>query len=562
MSSLSNVPGNERNVSHLDCIITEPYLAKPESAVESRDASLAFRCLRLRLLCLLGFGGWALFDIILFGDLDPVFCLGVVSPVCAGLILLTTAAPLGFAILLFLRPSLPASGLRAIEATLVCLCAMSLTWLRYSTLDHTLAVAATAIGPEGFGPSYASAFNNLALLCVVVTFGVVIRNSWTRTLVVVAGLTLASLSIEIVCRFARFPAGSQHLLSSAIMTALTLFIGGGVTVFVSYRTGQLQGQVSEARRLLREFGQYRVIRRLGSGGMGEVYLAEHRLLKRACAIKLIRPEKAADKTFVKRFEREVAAATRLAHPAAVQVYDYGRATDGTLYYVMECLPGLTLDAVVQRSGPLPPARVVHILRQVCGALRAAHLMGLVHRDVKPGNVMLCRFEDRTDVAKLLDFGLVAGEVVGDETRLTELNCILGTPRYLSPEQAQGADAGPTADLYSLGAVGFFLLTGRSPFAGRNTLEFLHAHLTAPVPSPSATRPGIPVDLEAVIVRLLAKEPANRFASAGELDAALGACRCATDWRETDAVQWWEAVMGTDQSSTRVEPTAVANRPRE
>ena len=204
-------------------------------------------------------------------------------------------------------------------------------------------------------------------------------------------------------------------------------------MFNSARINAYRREAASARKV----GNYLLVQRLGGGGMGEVFLARHRLLKRPCAVKLIRPERAADATFASRFEREVAATTRLNHPAAVQVYDYGRTDDGHFYYVMEYLPGLTLDEVVAAGGPMPPARVVHILRQVCGALRAAHRLGLVHRDVKPGNIMACRFEDRADVAKLLDFGLVVDVESAEDQRLTQVGGILGTPAYMSPEQARG-----------------------------------------------------------------------------------------------------------------------------
>jgi serine/threonine-protein kinase len=245
----------------------------------------------------------------------------------------------------------------------------------------------------------------------------------------------------------------------------------------------------------------------------------------------------------------------------VQVYDYGRTDDGTFYYVMEFLPGLTLGEVVKRGGPLPPARVVHILRQVCGALWAAHLLGLGHRDVKPANVMLCRFADRADVAKLLDFGIVAGGAGEDETRLTQAGGILGTPDSMSPEQARGTKVGPASDLYSLGAVGFFLLTGGPPFNGTSSLELLHAHLTAPVPSLSSARPEVPVDLEVVILRLLAQDPPDRFASASDLGAALDICCCAQDWSEADANKWWESASAPDPSTSAAPGASSAGEPQ-
>jgi serine/threonine protein kinase len=321
------------------------------------------------------------------------------------------------------------------------------------------------------------------------------------------------------------------------VTNLVVFLGvaAGMTVFNSARLDSYRREAAAAR----EVGPYRLGRKLGGGGMGEVFLAEHRLLKRPCAVKLIRAEKAADDTFVKRFGREIQAATRLGHPAAVQVYDYGQAPDGTCYYVMEYLPGLTLEQLVRRHGPFPPGRVIHVLRQVCGALSEAHAQGLVHRDVKPGNLMLCRLGGRSDTAKLLDFGLVV-EPGGTDTRITQTEAPLGTPAYMSPEQARGAArVGPASDLYSLGAVAYFLLTGRPPFSGPSALGLLHAHATVPVVPPSVHNPAIAADLDAVIVRLLAKAPGDRYGSAAEVEAALSQCQAAAEWTEQDAARWWD-----------------------
>jgi serine/threonine-protein kinase len=202
--------------------------------------------------------------------------------------------------------------------------------------------------------------------------------------------------------------------------------------------------------------------------MGEVYLAEHRLLKRPCAVKLNHPERAGDAAALHRFEREVRATAQLTHPNTVEIYDYGHAEDGTFYYVMEYLPGLDLDDLVTRYGPVPPARAVHFLRQLCGTSQKAHAAGLVHRDIKPGNVLVCRHGGRHDVAKLLDFGLVqaAGARGDDPSRLTATGAVVGTPAYMAPEQARGAEAADVrSDLYSLGALGYFLSAGRPPFQG-------------------------------------------------------------------------------------------------
>jgi len=289
---------------------------------------------------------------------------------------------------------------------------------------------------------------------------------------------------------------------------------------------------------VREVGQYRLMERIGAGGMGEVFKAEHRLLKRACVVKMVRQDMVSDETFVRRFKREVAAATQLRHPAAMQVYDYGQTSDGTMYYVMEHIPGLTLAQVVERAGPLVPARVVPILRQLCGALAEAHALGLVHRDIKPSNIMLGCFGGRADAVKLLDFGLV-GITSGAETRMTRTDVFLGTPAYMSPEQASGADAGPKSDLYSLGAVAYFLLTGRDPFVADHPLKLIHAHLSQHVEPPSSHGARIPADLESVILRLLSKAPDDRFSSATEVDAALAHVAATDEWDDTDALDWWD-----------------------
>ncbi len=530
--------------------ITRPYaysqsnpgsLAASETVAVRSEESNPTRSLmhrRLRLLCILGFGGWSFFDAVVFGGLDPVFRLDVIGMVCAAILFVVTIAPLISVLILFARPTISERWLTAIELHLIFLCAATMAGLRFTTVEFCLTAAGTSSIDARVAPVYAAALNNLLLLCCVVVFGVVVPSRWQRTLTVVAGLTCAALMAEVVARITQFPSGNDSLPSAAMMTCLTLFIGVGVTVFGSYRIGRLEGQVNEARRLLRELGPYKLVRRLGGGGMGEVYLAQHRLLKRPCAVKLIRSEKATEETFIRRFEREVQAATRLAHQSAVQIYDYGREADGTFYYVMEYLPGFTLEDAVRNSGPMHHGRVIDVLRQVCGALAEAHGLGLIHRDVKPGNVMLCRLGGRVDAVKLLDFGLVA-DTDSSDTRLTQSGGILGTPAYMSPEQARGAhDLGPASDLYSLGAVAYFLLTGRPPFVSPNSLELLHAHLTASVTPPSVYNPNVPSDLASVVLRLLAKQPADRFADAVTTDRALAGCDRG-DWTDAKAADWWE-----------------------
>jgi serine/threonine-protein kinase len=305
-----------------------------------------------------------------------------------------------------------------------------------------------------------------------------------------------------------------------------------VAVFGSHRQSVLREEVYEARKL----GQYQLKRRLGSGGMGEVYLAEHVLLKQPVALKMIRPDRGGDPEVMGRFEREVQATARLEHPNTVEIYDYGRADDGTFYYVMEYLPGLNLDELVERYGPMPAPRTVHVLRQVCGALHEAHDMGMVHRDIKPGNIIVCERGGVPDVAKLLDFGLV--KVVQHDSgdpKLTVPGVAAGTPAFMSPEQAVGRQLDARCDIYSLGAVAHFVLTGTLPFAGRPT----YARTRETPPLLSERWPHVPYDLSVVIRRCLAPAPADRFPDAVSLERALAACAEVAPWDETEATQWWQ-----------------------
>jgi serine/threonine-protein kinase len=283
--------------------------------------------------------------------------------------------------------------------------------------------------------------------------------------------------------------------------------------------------------------------------MGEVYLAEHRLLKRPCAIKLIKPESASNPRSLARFEREVRATARLSHPNTVEVYDYGSTDDGTFYYVMEYLPGLSLADLLGKYGPLPPGRVIYLLRQACGALAEAHAAGLIHRDLKPANIFAARRGGKTDVAKVLDFGLVKPTDADDRADLSREGTIRGTPLYMAPEQTTpGRPIDHRIDLYALGAVAYELLTGRPPFEGEGAVQVLIAHARDPVLPPSRRRPGVPEDLERVVLRCLAKDPDGRFPDADGLEQALAACEDAATWDAARAARWWRDAGLPDASS--------------
>jgi serine/threonine-protein kinase len=294
----------------------------------------------------------------------------------------------------------------------------------------------------------------------------------------------------------------------------------------------------------RQMGQYHLKERIGAGGMGEVYLAEHSLLKRPCAIKLIHPGSQADPTALARFEREVRTTAKLTHWNTVDVFDYGRTDDGTFYYVMEFLPGMSLYDLVRRFGPLPASRVIHLVRQTCHALREAHGQGLIHRDIKPANIFVARLGGVCDVAKLLDFGLVKHSEDEPNSELSQEGTFSGSPLYMSPEQFTAVrDVGPRSDIYSLGATAYFALCGKVPFDGKNAVQVMIAHARDPVPPPSQILVSIPADLEQVVLRCLAKRPDERFSNVDELEQALNACADAEGWGDAAAADWWRDIGG-------------------
>jgi serine/threonine-protein kinase len=325
---------------------------------------------------------------------------------------------------------------------------------------------------------------------------------------------------------------------------------GGFSTSAASAAGSQPHPTSEADLAqARQLGPYRLRQPIGAGAMGEVYLAEHRFLKRPCALKLIRPDRMGDPLALERFEREVRVTATLSHPNTVEIYDYGRTSDGTYYYVMEYQPGLNLGKLVQQHGPLPPGRVVYLLRQVCQALREAHAVGLIHRDIKPSNIIAARRGGRDDVAKLLDFGLVR-PAEAPTAALSAEGQILGTPLFMSPEQAAGArELDQRSDLYSLGAVAYHLMTGRPPFSGAGGMAVLVAHARDPVVPPSRIRTGIPEDLERVVLRCLAKDAADRFADAESLERALLECACSGNWDQDRAARWWRDASRFEQSHT-------------
>jgi len=376
----------------------------------------------------------------------------------------------------------------------------------------------------------------LTWFALIVGYGMLIPNSPRRCAIVVGLLAVTPLSIcGAAAIYGRLAENARTLVFLAEIT-IWLTTASAIAVYGCHRIEVLRQEASEARML----GQYQLKERLGVGGMGEVYLAEHLLLRRPCTIKLIRPERAGDRKNLLRFEREVQAMATLTNWHTVEIFDYGHADDGTFYYVMEYLPGLTLQQVIKRFGPVPPARAVYLIRQICRALHEAHSIGLIHRDIKPSNILVCARGGELDVAKLLDFGLVQGHGLGkDGEKVTQEGVITGTPAYMSPEQAAGAtELEASSDVYSLGAVAYFLLTGCSPFIRNTTIQVLAAHLQEPVTPLVELRADVPSDLQDVVLRCLEKDPARRYKSAENLEQALSDCCCADQWSRQHAEEWW------------------------
>jgi serine/threonine-protein kinase len=306
----------------------------------------------------------------------------------------------------------------------------------------------------------------------------------------------------------------------------------------------LRREVSRAR----ELGSYRLVERLGAGGMGEVWKADHRLLARPAAIKLIRSSSPGDAPgpvsddMRRRFEREAQVIARLRSPHTVTLFDFGVAEDGAFYYVMELLEGLDADALVRRFGPAPAERVVWILRQICHSLSEAHACGLVHRDIKPANIFLCRYGEDHDFVKVLDFGIAkaATEPTTAETALTIANVIQGTPAFIAPEQALGGvEVDGRADIYSAGCVAYWLLTGDLVFTEQTAMKVLMAHAhSVPEPPSARTELPIPPELDALVLSCLAKERDDRPSSARCLLERLDGIPLERSWTAEHARDWW------------------------
>jgi serine/threonine-protein kinase len=313
----------------------------------------------------------------------------------------------------------------------------------------------------------------------------------------------------------------------------------------------------------RQLGQYVLLRKIGGGGMGVVYEAEHQSLRRPTAIKVLRPEKTAEHNLV-RFEREARLTASLCHPNTVNVYDYGRTPNGTFYYAMEYIEGIDLDMLVQHDGPQHPGRVIQILSQICGSLAEAHAVGLIHQDIKPANIFLCERAGMVDVVKVLDFGLVRrfarlDGADGRNSMIVPQQDFVGTPHYVAPEAllGEGVVDGRT-DLYSLGCVAHYLLTGTAPFTGNTVLEVLGQHLHATA-KPFASKALWPIspELERLVLDCLGKARVQRPNDAAMLYALLARCPESQAWELEHGRRWWAERGGVLQTKVAAARAAEA-----
>jgi serine/threonine protein kinase len=375
--------------------------------------------------------------------------------------------------------------------------------------------------------------SHIALLSFIVGIlarAIVVPSTATRT------LATSALGGVLVVVFAVWRnAGGETVVGSAVATTCWVVSAVTLATVASHTIFGLRREVQKARVL----GQYTLESKIGEGGMGAVWRAQHALLRRPTAVKLLPPERAGEEA-IRRFEREVQQTARLRHPNSVAVYDYGRTRDGVFYYAMELLEGIDLERLVREHGPQPPGRVIHVLTQICGALAEAHDLGLVHRDVKPANVLLSPRREEHEFAKVVDFGLVKSVEAEGHGAVTATNTITGTPLYMSPEAITSPDSvGAASDLYAVGAVGWFLLVGKPPFEADTIVEICSKHLYTPAERPSAVLgTPIPSDLEDVILGCLEKQQSARPANARALRTALEACRSAGEWSTRDAIAWW------------------------
>jgi serine/threonine-protein kinase len=406
---------------------------------------------------------------------------------------------------------------------------------------------------------------------VLNAMGVALINTWARRIDIGATGQLSWNTVVILVSSMMMSTTPRRMLVASLIAATTDPVGvwlahlRGIAVPSAFDTivyytpnyacavvaalpAHVMQRLGRRLRHVQEMGSYHLVELLGRGGMGEVWRARHRLLARDAAIKLVRPELLGAssendaRTMLRRFEREAQATAALNSPHTIQVFDFGVTTDRTFYYVMELLTGRDLDSLVRQFGPLPASRALFLLRQVCHSLADAHARGLVHRDVTPSNIYACRMGIEYDFVKVLDFGLVKFEEpqVMERTLLTGAHMTTGTPAFMAPEIILEGAVDQRADVYAVGCVAYFLLTGQLVFAADTPMKMFIQHLQGrPVPPSQRTELPIPKEIDELVLACLEKDPSKRPQNAEELLRAIDRCRTRTPWNHEAARLWWE-----------------------
>jgi len=398
-----------------------------------------------------------------------------------------------------------------------------------------------------------------ALAVTMMARAVLIPSTATRTFWLSATASAPLLAVSFIFHQPAAVPGLAPALLKAIISVnafLWLALATALSTVTSRTIYGLRQQIKEAA----DIGQYTLEAKIGSGGMGEVWRARHRMLIRPAAVKLVTAQELGSTSSrdphlrLRRFEREARATAGLKSPHTVQLYDFGITDDGTLYYVMELLDGMDLDTLIDRFGPVPAERAIHLLLQVCASLEDAHQNGLIHRDIKPANIVVSRIGADWDFVKVLDFGLVkldSARQSDESLRLTAEGNFSGTPGFIAPEVVLGVQATDhRVDIYSLGCVAYWLVTGKLVFEGPGMVKVMADHVhTPPVPPSSRSELPIPPELDALILACLEKDPSKRPASASALHSRLQAIPLATPWTSERAEHWWSLHV-PGMSSTR------------
>jgi serine/threonine-protein kinase len=451
----------------------------------------------------------------------------------------------GLSVLLWSRTHLSLWQLRLVELVLFGLLALNFV------ATHYVEAVQWASQGDSAGSMQRITATRLSAFAIMAIYALFVPNTWRRALAVLTGMACLPMFIALAMRFLE-PEAYESLragMGAAEWTyvAIWMVVGVAITTAGTHIIQVLRVEAYEARQL----GQYQLTEKIGAGGMGEVWRAQHRLLARPAAVKLIKPEMIdartsdAARTTLGRFEREAQATASLRSVHTIEVYDFGITDEGIFYYVMELLDGMDFENLVKKFGPVPPARTIYLLRQACQSLAEAHEHGLIHRDIKPANLFACRMGREYDFVKILDFGLVKSDpnlgLAGEGEALTVEGMTAGTPAFMSPEQVLSKPhLDDRSDIYSLGCVAFWLLTGHYLFEGDNPMEVAVHQVNTEPPAPSdRTEVPIPADLEKIVLACLCKDPNQRPVGAEALSDMLLECENASGWSEGDARSWWE-----------------------